>query len=77
MGDREMYDPAFCDGEPCIVDCEHCPIAQKIMEANADAADRAALAVILVKNGYSVRFVRVKDKSSYKHYLEYWKEGAA
>lgn len=38
--------------------------------------DRDALAQILVRNGYSVRYVRIKaDKGTrYNHYIEYWKE---
>ncbi len=31
-GDRVMYDPDFCDGYCCPVDCYHCVVAQKILE---------------------------------------------
>lgn len=39
-------------------------------------ADRDALVVILVKNGYTVRHHREKvgKSNSYKHYIEYWEE---
>ena len=36
-GDRVYYDPKYCDGEPCPVDCYRCPIAEKILEAEDDA----------------------------------------
>ena len=40
-------------------------------------ADRDALVVILVKNGYTVRHHREKigKSNAYTHYIEYWKEG--
>lgn len=31
-----MYDPAFCDGHHCPKDCEICPIADEIIEAEED-----------------------------------------
>lgn len=40
----------------------------------ADASDRAALVTFLSKNGYSVRWVRVKEKNTYKYFVEFWKE---
>ena len=39
-GDRVMYDPDFCDGYCCPVDCYHCVVAQKILEAE-DAKDES------------------------------------
>lgn len=42
----------------------------------AKEADRDALAVILVRNGYTVRRHREKKGTgnTYTHYIEYWKE---
>ena len=31
-----MYDPKFCDGEPCYKDCDNCPISEKILEAEQE-----------------------------------------
>ena len=38
--------------------------------------DRETLAVILVKNGYSVRIRRIKKETgnTYRWYVEYWRE---
>ena len=33
MSDCEYYDPDFCDGNLCPGNCEHCPIAGKIISA--------------------------------------------
>lgn len=32
MNDYSMYDPEYCDGNVCIVDCGKCKIAEKIRE---------------------------------------------
>jgi len=39
-------------------------------------SDRDILAQILVRNGYTVRYVKSKtDKGTrYNHYIEYWRE---
>lgn len=31
MNNYSMYDPAYCDGEPCPRDCDKCPVADKIL----------------------------------------------
>ncbi len=43
----------------------------------AKDADRDTLAVILVRNGYTVRRHRAKKGkgNAYVYYIEYWKEG--
>ena len=28
-----LYDPKFCDGQPCYHDCDSCPIKEDILEA--------------------------------------------
>ena len=38
-GDRCYYDPKYCDGEPCPVDCYRCPIGTIIENANAEKED--------------------------------------
>lgn len=42
----------------------------------ANAADRDTLAMILIRNEYTVRHVRRKvgKSNSYTHYIQYWKE---
>ena len=44
----------------------------------AKETDRDALAGILIRNGYTVRWVKEKKgtTSSYVHYIEYWRGGA-
>ncbi len=37
--------------------------------------DRDAAAVILIRNGYTVRIGREKCGSRYLYFVEYWKEG--
>lgn len=32
MNNYELYDPAWCDGHYCPRDCDHCQIAEKMME---------------------------------------------
>lgn len=45
----------------------------------AAPADRDALAVILVRNGYTVRVVKKKSPTGSRtiSYVEYWKGGSA
>lgn len=47
---------------------------QRIIVSNAD--DRQTLAVILIKNGYTVRFVKEKpaDKKQIAVHVEYWRD---
>ena len=30
--DYSQYDPKYCDGRYCCRDCDHCPIAEQMME---------------------------------------------
>lgn len=41
--------------------------------------DRETVALILARNGYTVRLCRTKSGKSnnYTYYVEYWKEGGA
>ena len=44
----------------------------------AKEADRDALALILYRNGYTVRYVKeksMKGNNTYVHYIEYWRGG--
>ena len=36
MKDLSLYDPEICDGDLCILDCEHCPKRHIIEEMEAD-----------------------------------------
>lgn len=51
-------------------------MAERQMIECASAQDMETLAVILVKNGYSVRIRRIKKESgsAYRWYVEYWRE---
>lgn len=35
-----LYNPKFCDGEPCSTICEGCPVAEKIFEDEEDEQTR-------------------------------------
>ena len=39
-GDRVLWNEKYCNGYPCPVDCYHCVVAQKILEAE-DAKDKS------------------------------------
>ena len=43
MNNYELYDPDYCDGNPCPRDCDHCPIADKILEAEDCEPDDSQL----------------------------------
>ncbi len=45
---------------------------QRIIVSNAD--DRQALAVILIKNGYTVRVVKERNGKSTVQYVEHWRD---
>lgn len=32
MNNYELYDPDYCDGNPCPRDCDKCPIAEHMIE---------------------------------------------
>lgn len=34
-----LYNPKFCDGEPCSTICDGCPVAEKIFEAEEAEED--------------------------------------
>ena len=44
----------------------------------AKEVDRDALALILYRNGYTVRYVKEKSAkaTTYIHYIEYWRGGS-
>ena len=46
---------------------------KRITVSNAD--DRQALAVILIKNGYTVRVVKERNGKATLQYVEYWRDG--
>lgn len=37
-----LYNPKFCDGEPCSTICDGCPVAEKIFEAEEAEEDEQA-----------------------------------
>lgn len=40
----------------------------------AKEADRDMLAMILIRNGYTVKRTRKKDGNKYINYIEFWRE---
>lgn len=50
---------------------------ERIQIECAEKSDREALALILVRNGYTVRWCKAKKPggNGYTHYIEYWKGG--
>ena len=39
MNNYSLYNPLYCDGRFCCRDCDKCPIANEIMEAEEEDAD--------------------------------------
>ena len=39
MKDLSDYDPAYCDGNPCPHDCEHCPERWELRDLDNDSTD--------------------------------------
>lgn len=39
MNDYSEYDPKYCDGHRCIVDCAHCPWRKELREEDEDAEE--------------------------------------
>ena len=39
MNNYEYYAPKYCDGNPCPRDCDRCPIADQILEAEEEEYD--------------------------------------
>lgn len=35
-----LYNPKYCDGEPCSTICDGCPVAEQIFEDEEDEQDR-------------------------------------
>ena len=38
-GDRCYYDPEYCDGHECVVDCYRCPYAEREDESEENPED--------------------------------------
>lgn len=42
-GDRWLYNPKFCDYQPCYTDCDKCPIKEKIFKEDEEREQKKKL----------------------------------